>query len=302
MLAQEVFNISMALIDEYLDSGLVSAADTITYSAKTPSLLNLLQAELIKQGDLFSTYEISNYPVTNLLGFISNFDVKQYEGTELTYEATGSVKSYYFEVDRPATVYVEDFTTVWNILATVNAVPTASGYTAYKGLVTPTTGATKSRLRFAGSYYYRTINRAMFGASFALVADIPNYEPWVPIIMPTDFKSVNEVIEEFPERQYQNISNYKWEGRNKLYINYYYMGKIRVVYRPVPIAITTLTDSMQLDDVTCRTIVPCGLAAMLLIQENASVASFFQSRFEELKQTAGKQPPAASEQITNIYA
>lgn len=298
MLAQEVFNISMALIDEYLDSGLVSAADTITYSAKTPSLLNLLQAELIKQGDLFSTYEISNFPVTNLLG--SQYNPLVFEGNEFTVEGVGSAKSYFFEVDRVGTVYVEDYTTIWNTLATITTTSTPEGFTAYKGLVTPTTGSTKSRLRFSGSYYYRTINRAMFGASFALVADIPNYSRWVKHDMPVGFKSVVEIIEESPD--YHNSSSYKWEGRKSLYVDYYYEGKLRIVYRPVPTTITALTDTMQLDDVVCSTVIPCGLAAHLLLQENASVASYFNGRFEELKQIAGKQPPSASEPITNIYA
>lgn len=306
--AQQIFDLSMDLIEERLDSSSISASDTISYKVRTPGILTMLQAELIKEGDIFSTYEISNYPVTNLLGYISNFDIRQYEGTELTFEGVGSAKSYYFEVDNDATVYVEDYNGAWNTLTTVSATPTESGFTAYSGLVTPTAGATKSRLRFAGDYYYRTLNRAMFSASFASVDDIPVYRPWVPKTLPSDFKSVNEIVEEYPDRQYAQSAGYKFEGRDKLFIDYYFMGRIRIIYRPVPgiIALPNpisgdITTEMQLDDVTSRTIVPYGLAAHLLLQENPAIASFFNGRFEEMKREASKRPPSASEQITNVY-
>lgn len=299
--AQQVFNITMALVDEVLDTGLISASDTISYSAKTPSLLTLLQSELIKQGDIYSTYEISNKPLTNLLGYLSGFDIQEFTGTELTFEGAGSVKSYYFEVDRVGTVYVEDYNGSWNTLATVTTTNTPDGFTSYKGVVTPSSGATKSRLRFNGSYYYRCVNRGLFAVPFALAADVPSFRPWVKKQMPSDFKSVSEIINEFPDRQYANDSNYKWEGRRDLYINYFYDGNIRIVYRPVPNMITALTDTMQVDDVTARTIVPYGLAAHLMLNENPDTASFFNGRYEELKAGSSKKPPSASEMIVNLY-
>lgn len=298
--AQEVFNITMDLIDERLDSGSISASDTVSYNVKTPGLLTLLQSELIKQGDIYSTYEISNKPLTNLLGYTSEFDIREFEGTEFIREASGSVKSYYFEVDRVGTVYVEDYNGAWNTLATVVTTNTPNGFTAYKGVVTPSSGATKSRLRFTGSYYYRTVNRAMFAVPFAFAADVPAYRPWVKQTMPTDFKSVNEIVNE-ESTSYSQDAHYKWEGRRDLYIDYFYTGNIRIVYRPVPAVITALTNSMQVDDVTARTIMPYGLAAHLLIDENPATASFFNGRFEELKASASKNPPSATEQIGNIY-
>lgn len=299
--AQEVFGLAMDLIDERLDTGLLSESDTVSYKVKTPGLLTILQSELIKQGDLFSTYEIANKPLTNMLGYTSEFDIMEFTGTEIIRECIGSAKSYYFEVDRVGTVYVEDYNGAWNTLATITTTNTPNGFTAYKGLVTSSSGATKSRLRFTGSYYYKTVNRALFAAPFALAADVPDYRPWVKKQMPADFKSVNEIVEEFPDRQYANLSNYKWEGKRDLYINYYFIGNVRVVYRPIPNIVTALTDSMQVDDVTARTILPYGLGAHLLLTENADVAGFLQQRYEELKASASKNPPSASEMINNVY-
>lgn len=298
--AQQVFNIAMDLIDERLDDGTISASDTLDYNVKTPGLLNILQTELIKQGDLFSSHQISNTPVSNLLGDRSGFDIEEYEGEEITYECTGSVKAYYFEVDNDATVYIEDYTSAWNTLATVSPAPTASGFTAYSGLVTPTSGATKSRIRLGGSYYYRIVNRALFKQPFAAAGDIPVYRPWVLKQMPSDFKSVNEIVSEEGSNYNQN-AGYKWEGKRDLYMDYYFDGSIRIVYHPVPTLITALTDTLQIDDVTARKVMTYGLAAHLMLNENPEHAAFFNGRFEELKAEESKKPPAPTEKITDLY-
>lgn len=297
---QEVFEITMDLIDERLDSGVIDATDTALYKVKTPNILNVLQAELLKQGDIFSTYSITNKPIDNELGTRSEFNIVNFEGTEQTYIANSPCKAYYFEVDDTATVYVEDFTTTWNTLATISATST-SGFTAYKGTVTPTTNATKSRLRFTGTYYYRHVNRALFNVPFASSSKVPDYRPWIKKTMPSDFKSVDEIINEYYETTYTKDANYKWEGRNTLYIDYYYDGNIRIIYHPIPIKLTATTDSVQVDDITARTILPYGLAAHLLLTENTESASFFQQRYEELKILGTRQQAASAEQIADIY-
>lgn len=298
--AQQVFELTMDLIDERLDSGLISESDTITYQVKSPGILTLLQNELIEQGDIYSTHEISHTPIENLLGHKAGLAIEAFEGDELTYEANKSCKAYYFEVDNDCTVYIEDYNGSWNTLKTITAAPTTNGFTAYKGIVTPSNGATKSRLRFTGTYYYRNVNRALYGVSFASDSDVPDYRPWIKKELPDDFKSVDEIINEECEK-YSQDANYKWEGRRSLYISYYFTGNIRIVYRPVPQVISALTDNMQVNDVTARTIMPYGLAAHLLLTENQDSASFFNQRFEELKAVATLQQPASAEMITNLY-
>jgi hypothetical protein len=214
--------------------------------------------------------------------------------------ADQSAQAYYFEVDDSATVYIEDFTNTWNLKGTINASST-SGFTAYKGVITPTEGATKSRMRFAGSYYYRHNNRALFNVPFANKNKVPDYRPWVKKTMPSNFKSVDDIISEYPERVYTSDSNYKWEGRDALYVDYYYSGTIRIVYRPVPIKLEKMTDTLQVDDVTARTILPYGLGAHLMLSENTDSASFFQQRYEEMKLNSGRQHPSSIETITNVY-
>lgn len=47
MLVEDIFNITMAMIDEMTESGGIDAETTAEYKAKTPAILSMLQAEII---------------------------------------------------------------------------------------------------------------------------------------------------------------------------------------------------------------------------------------------------------------
>ena len=70
--------------------------------------------------------------------------------------------------------------------------------------------------------------------------------------------------------------------------------------RPVCDAITDFDTGIGLDDVICQSIMPYGLAAHLLLDENPDAAAFFQQRYDELKQKIGA-APAELESITDVY-
>ena len=312
----QVFNITMDLIDERTDAGTLTDSDVVSYRVKIYNLLNLLQAELLKQGDVFSEYEISNKPIENKLGYKSGFTVEQFIGTDISFTTNSAIKAYYFEADNVGTVYIEDYNGAWNILDTITTTVTSSGFLPYKGIVTPSSGATESRIRFSGTNYYRNVNRALFNVPFASSSNVPDYRPWVKKTMPSDFKGVDQIVSEYVDLandvygQYAKDANYKWEGRNNLYIDYYFDGNIRITYHPVPELLTfsgsgdsstDLNQTLIVDDITARTILPYGLAAHLLLTENSASASFFNQRYEELKFEGTRQQPASAEQIINIY-
>lgn len=296
--ANDVFMITLALSGDLDDNGV--ADDVTDLQVRTPGILTSLQAEHLKTGDIYSTFEISNKPVTNMLGYKSGHDYVEFLGEDITKEANGNVKAYYFEVSDDAVVYIEDYTSAWNILATITCTPTTGGYTAYKAKVTPTAGATKSRLRFSGTNRYVFTNYAMFSAPFASNNDVPVYRPWVEKQMPSDFKSIDQITEEYPIIQYSKISNFKWEGRNKLFIDYYYEGNIRIVYRPIPTTITAMTDTLQVDDVTARSVLPWGLA-MEFYKDDDVKFTYFERRYKEMKANAIIKQPVGESQIVNIY-
>jgi len=61
--------------------------------------------------------------------------------------------------------------------------------------------------------------------------------------------------------------------------------------------ITDLADDLVVSDYTARVVLPYGLAAHLMLDENPSVASFFNQKFEEMKRNI----PVAFEAITDVY-
>ena len=70
--------------------------------------------------------------------------------------------------------------------------------------------------------------------------------------------------------------------------------------RPVCATIADFTTAIGIDDVICTTIMPYGLAAHLLLDENPDMASFFEQRYEELK-TKLQNAATSFSQIEDVY-
>lgn len=62
-----------------------------------------------------------------------------------------------------------------------------------------------------------------------------------------------------------------------------------------------MNKKIDLDDFVARTILPYGLAAHLLLQEDVQAASFFQQRYEELLRWYRGSIPSEFESIINVY-
>lgn len=70
--------------------------------------------------------------------------------------------------------------------------------------------------------------------------------------------------------------------------------------RPVMLPITDFETPIDLDDYIAQSVMPYGLAAHLLIDENPTAAAFFQQRYEELLYKLGS-VPAEFEPIEDVY-
>lgn len=71
--------------------------------------------------------------------------------------------------------------------------------------------------------------------------------------------------------------------------------------RPIPREILSIDDEIDLDDGICQSVLPYGLAAHLLLDENPDVAAFFNQRYSELLKEYKNSIPAAFEDIDDIY-
>lgn len=290
MTVNDIFEQSMSLMDERTETGVVDAEATLTYQKNAPYILAMLQNELLEMGDYFNTYEFTRNPISPLLG---KFGISQHDDVDVSEDCTGSAKAYYLEVDAPCTVYIEDYDgSSWNTLETITVPSTVSNFTAYSGVVIPTTGATNSRIRFSGNYYYNYRNIALYKESFESASNVPDYREYVKYEMPSDFSSTAQIVKE--DTDYDRLTNFRWEGQGDLYIPYNFQGNIRIVYRPIPNALVDLTSEISLDDNVGNAILPYGLARELLVKEDKASSNYFGQRYDELKFTLRKPRPKGS--------
>lgn len=71
--------------------------------------------------------------------------------------------------------------------------------------------------------------------------------------------------------------------------------------RPICPEIEDWETPIFLDDYICQSVLPYGLAAHLLLDENPTAASYFQQRYMELLAQAMRGVPSESEAIDNMY-
>lgn len=71
--------------------------------------------------------------------------------------------------------------------------------------------------------------------------------------------------------------------------------------RPVCPEIIDFEADIYLDDVICQGVLPYGLAAHLLLDENQSSAAFFQQKYEEQLAAARFSRPSAECDIVDLY-
>ena len=72
--------------------------------------------------------------------------------------------------------------------------------------------------------------------------------------------------------------------------------------RAIAVPVINFEESItSLDDYICRSVLPYGLAAHLLLDENPAVAGTCLQRYEELKASLLRGMNSASEDITDVY-
>jgi len=300
---QNIIDDAKALLGTYTDDGVVIAsADIPDFAPSCVRFADMGQKELFKLGRIQKTIEFANSPVKNELGLLSNFDVVEFLGEDLYFPSTDGVvaKSYYLEADKTHTIVIEELEGgTWQTLTTTTA--TVTSMTAYKANITPSTVGNKVRLRLTGTTFYRSVNRALYNVSFQSDSDVPSYQPWVEYQLPTDFKSLDSVIEEFESRQYGESATYKFENPNRFYYNYYFKGILRIIYNPVPVTLTAVTDTLEIDDIVAKALA-FYVASWISPYENQSMTNPLFQKYEELKTESMRSEPSTEEKIQDVYS
>ena len=295
--AQDIFNSAMDLMDKRNNVGLIDATKTARYLARTPAILTIGQNILTRDGNVYSFYEFNHRKYVNLLGDRLSI-IDEHLSTDKTYTTDKVAHSYYFDIDCDSTIVIEELDGTWNVLLTIPIIGIIKT-TAYYGTLVSSPTATQTRITFGGNTYYQILKVALFAEPF-LPSQVPIYREWIEYVMPDDFESINQIVTSSPVQPYQKDSMFKFQGTNRLFVSWEFEGTEKIVYTPVSIPITLMTQKMQMDDTTCMTTLTYYLASQLVLLEDAASASFFNQMFMEGKQQANKRQPSPIESIEDV--
>jgi hypothetical protein len=313
--AQELHERAIVIIDELSDSGSIDVNKTKEYANRAPRLLDMWQKEVAKNGDLYKTFEISCYRKQNLLSEFDSFKMVEHTTADQSYFGIGA-NCFYFGVDGPATVtfkedlggslvdvpgtFIYEDGTETAFTGTINADTDTRSFRYYKGILTPSSQTSTIYMIFGGDYYYRHMNRALCPYKFASIDKVPDFRPYYKIEMPEDFKSRTQIIDEFPDWQYQE-GTHKWEGHNELWVSFGYEGTIRIKYIPIPAKITTLAQTIEVDDVTAMSGAYYLAEHYALADMNSELAKKCRDKFQELKIESMARTPLSTTEIIDVY-
>ncbi len=298
---QEIILKGRIFLDEYSEEGIIiGEGEVADIEAKMIPLIDMGQKELYNEGRLFKKYSFFNDPVVPVDGIMSGFesivnsDETQYYPSE---DGTTEGKSYHIEANNAHTIEIQEFEGgVWSTLyshVSASSIP----FVAYKGNITVSTVGNAVRMKVSGTTYFNHINRAFFPHKFITV---PDYRPWVRLELPSDFRMLEEIIEEFPVRQYTQASQFKWEEPNIFVYNYYGIVNYTISYKPIPVKITAKTDVLEIDDITAQALAYFAASWIAPFESQAMTNPLFQ-KYTELKLESKITQPSGEERITDIY-
>ncbi|MDP4158142.1 MAG: hypothetical protein Q8911_00050 [Bacillota bacterium] len=245
----QIRDLTLKLVNSYSADGVqLPLSDTADIRLAFNDFLNTAYNKAIQYDPVEAVFSITQNPIPNLLNVYDSFNLKQHLDEDIIVSAIG-VKAYYFEVDHPANVYLEEnINGVWINLATVVVTGIAS-FTAYSGLITPSNIANTVRMRFSGSYPYNIRRTALYGYTFASSADIPKFQPYISYPLPSDYIRLNKLVQNSDNRLHQTMIDYSIEKRS-LVINYFYSGSFDAYYfkRPDPLVLDTDVPEIQVQN------------------------------------------------------
>lgn len=272
------------------------------YVLRMLNLINDAQMEIAKTvKKIFAQYTITQMNIPNLLPDTAMEQVN-YLGSDKTLEAGAAAKAYYFEVNKPATVYIEEkIGRSWNVVATINANPTAPGFTAYKGRVI-TTGVT--RIRFSGTFPYSYRYVGLYAYTFADDASVPAARAYIEYEMPTDFfMMVGRGIPYYKGKEFILGHDYEWRGRKTLLLRRDLEGEFIIDYYRFPTRITAATpETTELDNtLDTHEAVPYYVASALCQLDNPGLSATLYNIWETRLVRLGETVQSDVTKIEDVY-
>lgn len=317
MTLDEMKVIAIQLCNEYSVSGTAISTSDGNYQDlifRMPPLANTAQQELAKIRKIPGTYSISQNPITNLLGVLTNFkEVQHFPGTDLTYTGTGA-KSFSIEVDGECTIYF--YETISGVLTALNgtytkddgtataftgsiAVSGITSFSNYRGLLTISSATNTITMKIVATYPMKSRYRALFAYSFATALTVPHYRAYIPYTLPTDFNEFNVMMRSYDDRQYTENEDFRLTPDKKLHLNWALTGQFDVHYWKKPTAITSATAgtyTFEVDDDACS-LIPWFVGGYAIYPDNQTIGIQLINQYLELKKGL---KPVESETDENV--
>jgi hypothetical protein len=144
---------------------------------------------------------------------------------------------------------------------------------------------------------------AAHGALYAVEeytnSDEENVYKWTKESLPTDFKSVREIIFIDSDSQMYSIK-YRQFGSD-IYFYYKGVGTVRMLYIPIPAAITALTQTLAVDDITASCAAYYLDEQFALSEQDTDVSKWCGDKYKELRDSLILQSPFIPEEIEDVY-
>lgn len=263
---------------------LVSNTSTLPYIKSMPQVANEALQILSTAGKFITKpYEITQNPIANILpNPLYMMNIYQHLNDDIPPYTAKGAKSYYFEVDNPATV---EITVGGSVVETITH--TESGtFTAYKGNLSNPSGLDVS-IYFKGSYPYQYTNIALYGVEFASDDGVWNYVSERRYDMKTlvnDFYRLKDIVYQsgFNETRYEKTANFYKEGDSTIVLGGLNKGRWKVFYYAYPQQITKLTpdDTTLSLDPEVVALLPLYMASQLFKEDDIGLATQWRNEFE----------------------
>jgi hypothetical protein len=315
MTGQKLYERAIAIIDELSETGTATATQKKEYSNRAPFLLDMFQRENAKIGIAPKTFEMVRSRRANLLGDLGHYgNIKENNGETQVYSVKGA-NCFYFETDGDCTVKIQGdgvdlsgyyvfnggVSTSFTGTISISVPAGTTSFLTVKGIFTPASQASTITMTISGTYYFRHNNRALCAYKFASADSVPDFKPWVKIDMPSDFQRRTQIIDETGGWLYNESHDHKWEGNSELYVLFSYEGLIRIKYIPIPVEITVLTQTLELNDEVAQAGAYYLAEHFALADQNDELAKMCRNKYRELKVESMLKEPLPVSEIIDVY-
>ena len=312
----EIFERSMAVMDEISETGTLNPDDVAEYKGKASLLLDIWSKRMAKTAGRKKSFELSCFRKKNLLGDLNHISkIIENNGTVGEYSGIGA-NCFYLEVDGDCTVTFKenggslsgkysfnggietDFTDTINI-----TVPEGTtSFLTLKGILSPQSQTSTITMEISGNFYFRHNNRALSPYKYQSALKVPDFKPYYKVEMPDDFISRSQIITEFPQWQYQEgNSSVKWENDKDLYVMFSYEGVVRINYVSLPAKITSLDQEIEYPENVAMSAVPYLVKHFARADMNDEIAGDAKEEFAQMYVDATTREALTPTEIIDVY-